>query len=432
MIKAPISLQDLRRRLYVKAKAEPSWRFWGVYVHVCKMETLREAYRLAKANGGAPGSDGVTFAAIESDGLETFLVQLQTELVQRTYRPMRLRKVEIPKAGGTRQLSIPTIRDRVVQGALKLILEPIFEADFQPGSYGYRPKKSAHDAIQRVSEAILEGKTYVIDLDLRAYFDTVRHHLVLEQVARRVTDDQVMHLLKLILRASGRQGLPQGGSLSPLLSNLYLNSVDQMLERARAVTRNQKWTALAYCRFADDLVVLIDAHPRQRWLHQAVETRLREELAKLQLEVNEDKSRMVDLSKGETFGFLGFDFRRIRSRSGKWMPLRLPQGKKRTALLRRLKLAFRRLRSQPVQRVIEAINPILRGWAHYFAVGHASRCFAYVRRWVEKKVRRHLAAARQRRGFGWKRWSSRWLYDTLGLFDEYRVTYRPSSKAAPV
>lgn len=205
-----------------------------------------------------------------------------------------------------------------------------------------------------------------------------------------------------------------------------------MLERAQAVTRKASWTALTYCRFADDLVVLIDAHPRQQWLHKAVEKRLREELSKLQVEVNEDKSRIAHLSKGDTFGFLGFDFRRIRSRTGKWMPLRLPQGKKRTALLRRLKPVFQRLRSQPVQRVIATINPILRGWVHYFAFGHASRCFAYVRRWVEKKVRRHLAAARKRRGFGWKRWSSRWLYDTLGLFDAYRVTYRPSAKAAPV
>jgi RNA-directed DNA polymerase len=172
MTKVPISLQDLRRRLYVKAKAEPSWRFWGLYVHVCKWETLREAYRLAKANDGAPGIDGVTFAAVETGGMEKFLDQLREELVQRTYRPQRARKVEIPKGGGKmRQLSIPSIRDRVVQGALKLILEPIFEADFQPGSFGYRPKKSAHTAIRRVREAILEGKTHVIDFDLRSYFE---------------------------------------------------------------------------------------------------------------------------------------------------------------------------------------------------------------------------------------------------------------------
>jgi len=172
MTKAPIRLQDLRRRLYVKAKAERTWRFWGLYVHVCKRETLWEAYQLAKQNNGAPGVDGVTFQAIEAEGREKFLEQLREELVQRRYRPRRLRKVRIPKEGGkTRQLSIPCIRDRVVQGALKLILEPIFEADFQPGSYGYRPKKSAHAAIQRVSEAILRRLTYVIDFDLRAYLD---------------------------------------------------------------------------------------------------------------------------------------------------------------------------------------------------------------------------------------------------------------------
>jgi len=216
MTKAPISLQDLRRRLYVKAKTEPAWRFWGLYVHVCKRETLWEAYRQAKANNGAPGIDGVTFAAVEAVGMEAFLDQLREELVQRTYQPQKARKVEIPKGGGKmRQLSIPSIRDRVVQGALKLILEPIFEADFQAGSFGYRPKKSAHTAIQRVSKAILEGKTYVIDFDLRTYFDTVKHHIVLEKVARRVDDDSVLWLLKLLLDASGKQGVPQGGVMTP-------------------------------------------------------------------------------------------------------------------------------------------------------------------------------------------------------------------------
>ena len=159
MRKTPISLQDLRKNLYIKAKAEPTWRFWGLYTHVCKMETLREAYRIAKANNGAPGIDGVTFEDIEARGVEPFLEQIRDELVTRTYRPMRLRQKAIPKEGGTkvRVLSIPTIRDRVVQGALKLILEPIFAADFQPGSYGYRLKRSAHDAVLRVAEAIAAG-----------------------------------------------------------------------------------------------------------------------------------------------------------------------------------------------------------------------------------------------------------------------------------
>jgi len=428
MTKAPIQLQDLRRRLYVKAKAEPTWRFWGLYVHVCKLETLRQAYAAAKANAGAPGSDGVTFEAIEKAGLEPFLGQLRQELVQRCYRPRRLRKVKIPKEDGKyRQLSIPTIRDRVVQGALKLILEPIFEADFQPGSFGYRPKKTAHAAIQRVSDAIIQGKTYVIDLDLRAYFDTVRHHIVLEKVAHRVNDGAVMALLKAILKSSGKRGVPQGGIVSPLLSNLYLNEVDKMLERAQQVTRTGQWTAVEYARFADDLVILVDSHRRHYWLRGAVEKRLREELAKLQVEVNEDKSRRVDLSRGESFGFLGFDFHRIRSRRGRWMPLRTPKGKKRTALLRKLKEIFRDSISRPLRSVIDQINPILRGWVQYFAVGHSSQCFRYIRDWVEKKVRRHWSRSRERRGHAWKRCTREWLYGPMRLFGQYRVSYRAMS-----
>jgi RNA-directed DNA polymerase len=434
MTKALVNLQDLRRRLYIKAKTEPTWRFWGLYVHVCKRETLCEAYRQAKANDGAPGIDGVTFAAVEAEGVEDFLDQLRKELVERTYRPQKARKVEIPKGGGKmRQLSIPSIRDRVVQGALKLILEPIFEADFQPGSFGYRPKKSAHAAIQRVSKAILEGKTYVIDFDLRSYFDTVRHHIVLEKVARRVDDEKVLWLLKLMLDATGKQGVPQGGVISPLLSNLYLTEVDKMLERAKEVTRREQWAAIEYARFADDLVILVDSQPRQQWLRPAVEKRLREELAKLQVEVNEEKSRKVDLQQSGSFGFLGFEFRRTRSRRGRWMPLLLPKGKKRTALLGKLKEIFGASRSQPVGGVIEKINPILRGWVKYFAIGHSSRCFSYIRYWVEKKIRRHLARACQRQGFGWKRWGREWLYRTLGLFSEYRVSYGQSiSAVAPV
>ena len=223
-----------------------------------------------------------------------------------------------------------------------------------------------------------------------------------------------------------------GSVHSPLLSNLYLNAVDQMLERAKARTRGGHRTAVESARFADDRVVRIGPHSRQHWLREAVEKRLREELALLQVTGNETKSRIGDLPKGDSFGFLGFDFRRIRSRAGRWMPLRLPQGKKRTALLHRLKAVFRRLQSQPISQVIEASTPILRGWVHSLAFGQASRCFADGRRWVEKKRRRHLARACKRRGFGWKRWSSRWLYDTLGLFKDYHVTYRPSGKAAPV
>ena len=431
--KTPIRLQDLRKSLYVKAKAEPTWRFWGLYVHVCKMETLREAYQMAKRNDGAPGIDGVTFAAIEESGVESFLMQIREELVTNTYRPMRVRKKEIPKDGGkkVRILSIPSIRDRVVQGAIKLILEPIFEADFQSGSYGYRPKRTAHQAVNRVAQAIVEGKTQIIDLDLRAYFDNVQHYLLLEKVARRVQDDAVMHWLKMMRKATGEKGVPQGGVISPLLSNLYLTEVDRMLEKAIATTRSGQYTHVQYARFADDLVILIDAHPRHDWLGKAVNQRLREELEKLRVEINEDKSRMVDLAKGESFAFLGFEFRRIRSRKGVWRPYYAPKLKKRTALFAKIREVFRRNVSQPVGRVIEAINPILRGWVNYFQIGDSSRCFSMVKRWVEKKVRRHMMRARGRRGMGWKRRSREWIYGTLGLFNNYRVGRGLLPKAQP-
>src|SRR3981081_3555046 len=431
MTKTPITLQDLRRRLYVKAKAEPSWRFWGLYAHVCKPETLRAAYELAKQNDGAPGTDGVTFEAIEVDGVEHFLDQLREELVQRSYRPQRPRKVGIPKEGGkVRQLSIPSIRDRVAQGALKLILEPIFEADFQPGSFGYRPKRTAHEAVDRVARAIVQEKTRIIDIDLRSYFDNVRHDRLLAKGARRVDDADVLHLLKLMLKANGQRGVPQGGVISPLLSNLYLAEVDRMLERAKETTRYGKYTYIEYARFADDLVVLIDAYQRHDWLMAAVEKRLREEFAELQVEINEEKSRNVDLSRGESFGFLGFDYRRMRSRRGVWRVNYTPKLNKRTAMLRKLNDVFRRHQSQPVDRVLKLINPILRGWVNYFAVGNSSECFSFIHEWVEKKVRRHMGRAQNRKGFGWKRWSRQWLYETLRLFNGYRVR-RPTSKVAP-
>jgi RNA-directed DNA polymerase len=261
MIKTSIDLQDLRRRIYIKAKAETSWKFWGLYVHVCKVETLREAYVLAKENDGAPGSDGVTFEAIEANGVEAFLRQIADELAGRTYMPLPARRREIPKDGGkVRVLSIPAIRDRVVQGALKLVLEPIFEADFQPGSFGYRPQRTAHEAVNRVAQAIVQQKTRIIDIDLRSYFDNVRHDRLLAKVAQRVNDADVMHLLKLMLKANGKKGVPQGGVISPLLSNIYLNEVDKMLERAKETTRVGRYTYVEYARFADDMVILIDAY----------------------------------------------------------------------------------------------------------------------------------------------------------------------------
>jgi len=432
MIKPSISLQDLRRGIYVKAKADKAWRFWGLYVHVCKMETLYEAYKMAKQNKGAPGIDGVTFEAIEERGVEAFLEEIREQLVAGTYWPTRNRRKEIPKGNGkVRVLGIPTIRDRVVQGALKLILEPIFEAGFQEGSYGYRPKRTAHQAVNRVARAVVEYKTRVIDVDLTAYFDTVRHDLLLRKVAERVNDDDVMRLLKRILKASGKRGVPQGGVISPLLANLYLNEVDEMLERAKEVTREGRYTHIEYVRYADDLVILVDGYRRWGWLEKAAYRRLLEELAKLDVQLNEEKTRLMDLTKGGSFSYLGFEFRRVKTLRGKWGVGMTPTTKARNSLLSKLKEVFRSYQSQPVKRVIEQINPILRGWVNYFRIGHSSRSFNYVKDWVEKKIRRHLMRARKRKGFGWNRWSREWLYQTLELYGDYKVRYYQEPKVLP-
>jgi RNA-directed DNA polymerase len=217
-----------------------------------------------------------------------------------------------------------------------------------------------------------------------------------------------------------------------LISNVYLNAVDHMLEKAIETTRYRQYTAVQYARFADDLVVLVDSHARHSWIVPALKKRLREEFEKLRVEINEAKSRMVDLRTKESFGFLGFEFRRVRSLNGRWRPQYTPKLKKRTALLEKLREIFRRNESQPVGRVIERINPILQGWVNYFRVGHSSRCFAMIQDWVEKKIRRHLMRARKCKGFGWKRWSREWLHKVLGLFNGYRTRYyEPQRTVAP-
>src|SRR6266404_3873153 len=281
---------------------------------------------------------------------------------------------------------------------------------------------------------VLRGGTGTSDLVARSVptHHNVQHLLLLEKVAQRIKDGAVMHLLKMIVKATGKKGVPQGGVISPLLSNLYLNEVDRMLEKAIATTRRGKYTHVQYARFADDLVILMDSHPRHGWLVKAVEKRLRQELAKLNVTINEEKSRTVNLSQGESFCLLGFEYRLILSRNQVWRPQYAPRLKKRMALFAKLREIFRRFISQPVERVIELINPILRGWVNYFAVGHSSRCFSFVKDWVEKKIRRHLMRSRKRPGFGWKRWSKTWLYERLGLYNGYRLLrLAPLPKASP-
>lgn len=424
MIKASANLQDLRKKIYIKAKTEKTWRFWGLFVHVIKLETLREAYKLAKRNNGAPGIDDVTFEDIETQGIDQFLEELHEELVQGAYRPMRNRKHLIPKGDGKfRTLGIPCIRDRVIQGAVKLILEPIFEADFQEGSYGYRPKRTAHEAVRRVAQSIVKRKTRVIDVDLKSYFDNVRHDLLMKKIAERVNDAEILKLVKQMLKAAGKRGVPQGGVISPLLSNLYLNEIDKMLEKAKEVTRKDNYTYIEYARFADDLVILVDGYRKWDWLLKGAYRRLCEELIKLDVQLNKEKSRIIDLTKDESFSFLGFEFRQVHTLKGNLSVHFAPKLKARTKLIEKLTEVFRRYNSQPVRRVTEIINPILRGWVNYFRIGHSARSFCYIKDWVEKKVRRHLMKAQNRKGFGWDRWSKDFIYQNFGLFADYKVRY---------
>jgi group II intron reverse transcriptase/maturase len=432
MIKAPSSLQDLRRRIYHKAKSEKTHRFWGLFVHVARGDTLAEAYQQAKRNGGVPGLDGQTFADIEAAGLDHFLAAIRDELLAGTYQPQPNRVVEIPKdKDKVRKLQIPCIRDRVVQGALKLILEAIFEADFCPNSYGYRPKRSPHQALAEVRRSLLRRMSTVITVDLDRYFDTIRHDLLLQQIARRVQDPAVLHLVKQILKAGGTIGVPQGGPFSPLAANIYLTEVDWAFDAIRRQTAQGPYEAVNYHRFADDIVITVSGHHTKRgWAARALQ-RLREHLARLGVEVNLEKTKVVDTVRGETFAFLGFEFRRARKRTGDGHFILLtPRKKARLAIKARLRELLRHSGSTPLKEVVAQLNLILAGWVQYFRVGNASRAFSEIRDYVEMKIRILLTRRKRRhkRSVGWRRWSNEYLYGVLGLFWDWKLRPLPSAK----
>jgi group II intron reverse transcriptase/maturase len=392
-----------------------------------------EAYRQAKRNGGAAGIDGVSFADIEGAGLASFIASLSDDLRTGRYQPQPNRRVAIPKANGkVRVLQIPCIRDRVVQGALKLILEAIFEADFCPNSYGFRPKRSPHRALAEVRRSVLRRMSTVIDVDLSSYFDNIRHPVLLEKIARRVQDPQVLHLVKQVIKVTGQRGVPQGGPFSPLAANIYLNDVDWAFEAIRSKTAEGPFEAVNYHRFADDIVITVSGHSSKRgWAERALQ-RLQEQLAPLGVELNTEKTAIVNTLEGDAFGFLGFDLRRVAKRHrSDWFILLTPKKKARKAIKAKIRDLIRHAGATPIKELIARLNAAVAGWVNYFRVGNSSRAFSEVRDYLEMKVRTLLTRRKRRkkRSVGWRRWSNEYLYGALGLFWDWKIQPLPGAES---
>jgi len=380
---------------------------------------------MSKKNGGAPGIDGLTFNDIEMAGLDEFLSAIRNDLLLGRYQPRKNRKVEIPKdKGKVRILQIPNIRDRVVQGSLRLVLEAIFEADFCPNSYGFRPKRSPHRALAEVRRSVLRRMTRVIDVDLTKYFDSIRHSVLLDKIARRVKDPGVMRLVKQIIKAAGRVGVPQGGPFSPLAANIYLTDLDWYFDGIRRKTAEGPYEAVNYHRFADDIVITVSGHHSKRgWAERAVQ-RLKEQLVALGVSLNEEKTQIVNMLNGEAFGFLGFDFRRVlnRQRTGHFI-LMTPKKKARKAIKAKIREIIKHGGASPANEIIARINVALAGWVNYFRVGNSSLAFSEVRDYLEMKVRTLLTRRkrRQKRSVGWRRWSNEYLYEVLEIFWDWKL-----------
>jgi RNA-directed DNA polymerase len=427
MIKTPIKLQELRNRIYQKAKSDKEHRFWGIFVHITKIETLKEAYRIAKRNGGAAGIDGKTFNDVEKEGLATFLEEIREELKTGKYKPMPNRRVEIPKGNGKkRTLQIPCIKDRVVQGAIKLILESIFEADFCNNSYGFRPNRSPHRALAEVRRSILRRMFKVIDVDLSRYFDNIQHHILLEKIAKRVQDPEILRLIKLIIKVTGKKGVPQGGPLSPILANIYLNELDWYFDNIRQKTRQGEYEAVNYHRYADDIVITVSGHTSKRgWVERALQ-RLKEKLEPLGVEVNEEKTKVVNTENNESFGFLGFEISRVKNwKKGNYFILIRPKKKARLSMKAKIREIIKRGGSAPVENIIKCLNISLAGWVNYFRIGNSSKAFSEIRDYLEMKIRTLLTRRKRRnkRSIGWRRWSNEYIYGILKLFWDWKLEH---------
>ena len=429
MLTTPENIRTLQRKLYRKAKQEKAYRFYALYDKVYRADILSHAYNLVSANKGSAGIDGVNFEAIETgEGIAAFLAELEESLRSKTYRPDPVKRVMIPKANGDkRPLGIPTIRDRVAQMAVKLVIEPIFEADFCDNSYGFRPKKSAHNAVDDVASAMHRGYTEVIDADLSKYFDTIPHANLMAVVAERISDGEILRIIKMWLKApvmeedkdgkkrnvgggkGNRKGTPQGGVISPLLSNLYLHLLDRIWERHQL----EEKLGARIVRYADDIVVLC------RCGIERPMRMLRLILERLRLTLNEAKTKIVNTYKGK-YNFLGFSICMGRSnKTGKAYPHVQPSKKSLQAIKDRVtKLTKRERTIMPMEWVVNEVNATVRGWVGYFHYRNCSTTMAHIRNHVEQRMITHLRKRHKVRDrkMGYGRFTRRAIYEKYGLY----------------
>jgi RNA-directed DNA polymerase len=431
----PSKIRELQIKLYRKAKNEPGYRFYMLYDKICREDILAHAYARARANQGAPGVDGQTFEQIESTGREKWLAGIRQELRNKTYRPQPVRRVMIPKpGGGERPLGIPTIRDRVVQTAAKIVLEPIFEADLEPSAYGYRPKRSAQDAIRKVHKLVCEGYTDVVDADLSKYFDTIPHCELLQCVARRIVDREVLRLIKMWLQApveerdeNGKRrltggkdrhcGTPQGGVASPMLANVYMN---RLLKGWRNTKRGEQFDA-HIVNYADDFVILSRGKAAEalNWTRQVV--------TRMGVTLNEAKTS-IKQARQERFNFLGYTFGPHRyKKDGHWYLGASPSKKAVARIKEKVGQLLVPSNTGTWEEARNRLNQILRGWSAYFSYGTRVAAYDAVDNYVYESVRHFLRRRHQVPSRGTNRFSIKAVFGELGVLQLSRAKMRPRS-----